>query len=180
VARSITFRIWLDGKLVSEPTVEESTIRIGNASTAQVRLEHPSVSRVHCVIEVGSDLQIMDLGSSSGTFVNAAPITRTTLTSGDQLRIGDYVLDVIASEATNLLGAPARVKPAPEAAEPLAAPELQRPSLLDISEASATALPPPPSASVELPRVRPDTVELTEHDLVEVGHDADPGTRRRG
>jgi len=177
VARSITFRIWLDGKLVSEPTVEESTIRIGNASTAQIRLEHPSVSRVHCVIEVGSELQIMDLGSASGTFVNAAPITRTTLNPGDQLRIGDYVLDVLPDEATNLLGAPARVKPAPEV-EPLAMPELRKPSLLDMNEAASTALPPPPSASVELPRARADTMELTEQDLVEVG-DGETGPRRR-
>jgi pSer/pThr/pTyr-binding forkhead associated (FHA) protein len=187
VARPITFRIWLDGKLVAEPTIEEPTIKIGSGGTSHVRLQHPSVSRVHCVIEVGAELEIMDLGSSAGTFVNSAPVTRAPIASGDQLRIGDYLLDVLAAEATNLLGSPvrARVTPAPE---PVVPPNdsLRPPALLDLSAAGDAGLPAPPAASVVLPRVaaepergRPGTVELQEADLLEPGHDTDPPSRRR-
>jgi pSer/pThr/pTyr-binding forkhead associated (FHA) protein len=180
VRRSITFRISLDGALVGERTFEEPTIKIGNASTAHIRLEHPSISRVHCVIEVGAELSIMDLGSESGTFVNAAPITRATFASGDQLRIGPFVLDVTVGEATNLLGDPAPTKP-PVEAEPVAGPPLRTPSLLDLHAAQPVALPPPPAATVELaPTKRADTVELTDSDLVEVAHEGDAEPRRGG
>jgi FHA domain len=181
VARPITFRISLDGALVAEQTVEESTIKIGSGAISHIRLSHPSVSRVHCVIEVGAELEIMDLGSVTGTFVNAAPVTRAVIASGDQLRIGDYLLDVIAAEATNLLGSPVRAKitPPPDAAPDLA---LRPPALLDLGDASDVDLPAPPAASVQLPRerTRPGTVELQDSDLVELAQDPDaPGRRRR-
>lgn len=187
VARAITFRIWLDGKLIAEPTIEEPTIKIGAGATSHVRLQHPSVSRVHCVIDVGAELEIMDLGSSTGTFVNSAPVTRAPIASGDQLRVGDYLLDVVAAEATNLLGSPVRTRTAP-LAEPVVGPDpsLRPPALLDLSD-DDVGLPAPPAASVVLPRPavehersRPATVELQDADLIELGQDADPTSRRRG
>lgn len=179
VRRAITFRISLDGTVVGERTFEdEATIKLGNASTASVRLEHASVSRVHCVIEVGSsDVTVMDLGSESGTLLNAAPITRANLASGDQLRIGPFVLEVVIGEATNLLGDPAPAKPVIEA-EPLASPPLRTPSLLDLNSYQPVALPPPPTATVELPPKRAETVELSDSDLVEITHEGEAKTRR--
>lgn len=189
MTRPITFRIWLDGALVAEPTLEQSTIKIGNANTSHIRLEHSSVSRVHCVIEVGPELEIMDLGSTAGTFVNSAPVTRALIVTGDQLRIGDFLLDVIAAEPTNLLGAPLRTRdtgPPPTAAP---GPALRAPSLLDVNGALGAELPAPPTASFVVPgepqRPRPtptrlDTVELHDSDLFEIAHDADPRAGRGG
>lgn len=185
VARAITFRIWHGGQLVAEPTIEEATIKIGSGGTSHIRLQHPSVSRVHCVIEVGAELEIMDLGSNTGTFVNSAPVTRAAIASGDQLRIGDYLLDVVAEEPTNLLGSPVRVKTA-QPVEPVvpSSQPLRPPALLDLGDADVD-LPAPPAASVVLPRPpvahgrsRPATVELQESDLIELAHDTDPTSRR--
>jgi hypothetical protein len=57
------------------------------------------VSRMHAVIEVNAngDVEIADLNSTNGTFVNGDKITRKRLNSGDQIRVGDIrlVVDII-------------------------------------------------------------------------------------
>ena len=63
---------------------------IGRESTAALVIRHPSVSREHARIDVEGDCAFLeDLGSKNGTWLGSAKVeARTTLTDGDELRIG--------------------------------------------------------------------------------------------
>ena len=48
------------------------------------------VSRVHCrfTLNETNELQLEDLGSTNGTFVNGKKVRRTQLSDGDKLTVG--------------------------------------------------------------------------------------------
>jgi DNA-binding NtrC family response regulator len=51
------------------PLPAEGTLHIGRSEGNEVRIDHPSVSRRHAVLEVGKNITIRDLGGANGTFV---------------------------------------------------------------------------------------------------------------
>jgi Mg-chelatase subunit ChlD len=62
---------------------------VGRDSDCDIRLEDDRVSRRHAYLTVGHNGAIVeDLGSTHGTFVNGAGITRASIRSGDVLRVG--------------------------------------------------------------------------------------------
>src|SRR5881628_2879502 len=66
---------------------------IGRDRENVVRLNHPSVSRRHCLIKRdGVQFTISDLDSYNGSFVNGVPVKEQTLAHADQIEIGDMVL----------------------------------------------------------------------------------------
>ena len=68
-------------------------ISIGRDRENVVRLNHPSVSRRHCLIKRdGEQFTISDLDSYNGTFVNGVPVKEQKLAHADQIEIGDIVL----------------------------------------------------------------------------------------
>jgi pSer/pThr/pTyr-binding forkhead associated (FHA) protein len=75
------------------PAVEitrEMTV-VGRQEACDLRLEHKSVSKLHCVI-VKTDglLFLRDLGSTNGTRVNGQRVRRAALLPNDQLNIANY------------------------------------------------------------------------------------------
>lgn len=67
-----------------------STKTIGRATGADFILDESLVSRVHCRVEVNvsGDLDVTDLGSTNGTFVNGNRVTTARLVPGDRLKVG--------------------------------------------------------------------------------------------
>ena len=63
---------------------------IGRATGVDFVLDAALVSRVHCRVTVAptGHLEVEDLGSTNGTFVNDERITVAHLKSGDRLRVG--------------------------------------------------------------------------------------------
>jgi sulfite reductase (NADPH) flavoprotein alpha-component len=58
-----------------------------------VVLDDPDVSRRHARLEiVDNQLVLTDLGSTNGTYVNDARVTRQVLVSGDRMRVGRFEL----------------------------------------------------------------------------------------
>jgi putative peptide zinc metalloprotease protein len=73
------------------PLVEDVTIGRGPAAT--LRLDDPSVSRLHARISAGA--RIEDAGSSHGTYVDGARLTEPlALRDGARIRIGDQEITV--------------------------------------------------------------------------------------
>jgi pSer/pThr/pTyr-binding forkhead associated (FHA) protein len=81
----------------SEAEIEPLTFRmtagavktIGRAKGADLIIDAALVSRVHCRLEAGKDgVDVTDLSSTNGTFVNGKRVARATLATGDRLRIG--------------------------------------------------------------------------------------------
>ena len=63
---------------------------MGRAPRADFVVDAALVSRVHCrfVLNDVNQLELEDLGSTNGTFVNGKKVSRATLTSGDKLTVG--------------------------------------------------------------------------------------------
>ena len=68
---------------------------VGRAPRADFIVEAALVSRLHCRITAGDEeLEVVDLSSTNGTFVNNKRIERARLASGDRLRVGRVELTV--------------------------------------------------------------------------------------
>ena len=76
---------------------------MGRAPRADFVVDAALVSRVHCrfVLNHTNQLELEDLGSTNGTFVNGKKITRATLTEGDKLTIGRVQFVVNADSGGN-------------------------------------------------------------------------------
>lgn len=68
---------------------------VGRAPRADFVLDAALVSRLHCRITAGDDnLEVVDLKSTNGTYVNGKRVTKAHLAKGDTLRIGRVELTV--------------------------------------------------------------------------------------
>jgi pSer/pThr/pTyr-binding forkhead associated (FHA) protein len=69
---------------------------LGRAARADFIVDASLVSRLHCRLTVHSDgrLEVEDLESTNGTFVNAKKVVRADLKDGDELGIGRVKLKV--------------------------------------------------------------------------------------
>ncbi len=62
---------------------------IGRAPRADFIVNATLVSRLHCRLTAGAtELEVVDLDSTNGTFVNSRRITRAPLKEGDTLGVG--------------------------------------------------------------------------------------------
>ena len=63
---------------------------MGRAPRADFVVDAALVSRVHCrfTLHDSNELELEDLGSTNGTFVNGKKVAKATLTDGDTLTIG--------------------------------------------------------------------------------------------
>ena len=95
--------------------VPEQTFRIlpgvprtlGRAIGADFIVDAALVSRVHCRLTLLADgaLELRDLDSTNGTFVNGSRIQTARLDSGDRVQIGRVELIVLYEEKAATLGA---------------------------------------------------------------------------
>jgi hypothetical protein len=82
------------------PLPPNSEIIVGRSSDLDMVLVEDMVSRRHAKITVDSEsVQIQDLGSTNGTFVNGERIKRANLNDGDRVLIGTSIIKLVASDA---------------------------------------------------------------------------------
>jgi sulfite reductase (NADPH) flavoprotein alpha-component len=68
---------------------------IGRANRADFILDAALVSRLHCRLEAADEaVDVIDLDSTNGTFVNDKRVERGRLATGDRLRVGRVELTV--------------------------------------------------------------------------------------
>lgn len=68
---------------------------VGRAPRADFILDVALVSRLHCRLTASDDqVEVVDLESTNGTFVNDKRIEKAQLATGDRLRIGRVELTV--------------------------------------------------------------------------------------
>src|SRR5947209_4770436 len=96
------------------PPIEivKDLVIVGRKEECDLRLDHKSVSKMHCVIVKTDGLLLLrDLGSTNGTRVNGQRVRRAALLPNDQVAVANYKFRVY-------LGPDA---PLPPAAAPVAA-----------------------------------------------------------
>jgi pSer/pThr/pTyr-binding forkhead associated (FHA) protein len=75
---------------------------VGRAPRADFILDVALVSRLHCRLTAGDDqLEVVDLESTNGTFVNNKRVAKAKLAKGDRLRIGRVELTVEKQPTAN-------------------------------------------------------------------------------
>jgi diguanylate cyclase (GGDEF)-like protein len=70
--------------------LEAGELVMGRAPETQLQVEDDGVSRKHCKIAQGANghFQLMDLGSTNGTYLNGIKVNVATLQDGDKIQIG--------------------------------------------------------------------------------------------
>jgi pSer/pThr/pTyr-binding forkhead associated (FHA) protein len=63
---------------------------IGRAAGADFIVDAPLVSRVHCRLTAlpGGELEVRDLASTNGTYVNGSRVEAATVAPGDRIQVG--------------------------------------------------------------------------------------------
>ena len=73
---------------------------VGRAPRADFIVDAALVSRLHCRLTAGEGtLEVLDLQSTNGTFVNDKRVEQARLSAGDRLRVGRVELRVERSES---------------------------------------------------------------------------------
>ena len=95
MGRKISFKIYYGGELIGEESFDQPVIKVGRLSSVNLKLDDPTVSRVHAHIEATSNGYIIkDMGSSAGTILNGQTVDKATLKDGDELILGKTKLVV--------------------------------------------------------------------------------------
>jgi pSer/pThr/pTyr-binding forkhead associated (FHA) protein len=70
---------------------------LGRTARADFVVGAAMISKIHCRFSVGpaGDLEVEDLNSTNGTYVNGRRVSRAVLVAGDRLRVGRLELDVV-------------------------------------------------------------------------------------
>jgi pSer/pThr/pTyr-binding forkhead associated (FHA) protein len=89
------------------PLEEKREIIVGRSSDLDMVLVEEMVSRRHARIQlVDGSVNIDDLGSTNGTFVNGERVTHAELQEGDRVLIGSNILKVVSTDSSGPVGAP--------------------------------------------------------------------------
>ncbi len=81
------------GHMDSATILEQPVISIGRSPENTIPLNSPIVSRFHARVEKKAEGDsIIDNRSLNGTYVNGTRVTSATLTNGDQIKIGPFIL----------------------------------------------------------------------------------------
>ncbi len=72
---------------------------IGRSAGAELIVDAALVSRLHCRLEANDEtLEVIDLESTNGVYVNGRRVSRAHLIPGDRLRVGRVELQVGRSD----------------------------------------------------------------------------------
>ena len=84
----------IGGGEIGRQSLIGASLLIGRSSAAGLRLEQPAVSRRHARLERLPDghVELVDLGSANGVWLNGERVQRAVLCDGDRLQVGDTVL----------------------------------------------------------------------------------------
>jgi pSer/pThr/pTyr-binding forkhead associated (FHA) protein len=85
-----------DGKTLVLRVTPGAARTLGRGPQANFVVEAPLVSRLHCrfTAESSGTLDVEDLGSTNGTWVNGQRVVRAALAAGDRVRVGQLELVV--------------------------------------------------------------------------------------
>jgi pSer/pThr/pTyr-binding forkhead associated (FHA) protein len=119
--------VFKEGPFAGRRVEVDAEVVVGRED-AGLTIEDEEISRRHAVIRPSDDgIEIEDLGSRNGTFVNGARIeSATPLAGGDTVKLGQTVFEVESTRAAaTVVSAAAPPTPAPPAPAPTPAPAPQ-------------------------------------------------------
>jgi two-component system response regulator AtoC len=124
LSRPHVLAMW-DGGSASRVVADGESLTIGRASDCDVVIDHPSVSRRHALLVVGSPARVEDLGSANGTRIGDVVLRAgesATLERGQAAAIGEALL--VLHGATESSDRARTIPPGPGSARGSLAPEV--------------------------------------------------------
>ncbi len=92
----------LKGEILQQTTLPVGEVIIGRGSDCHVVLDNPGISRMHAKLEfIDGQIEVTDLESGNGTFINGNAIRRSVLSPTDALRLGKFSVRVQLTDATD-------------------------------------------------------------------------------
>src|ERR1700741_5045040 len=83
--------------------ITKDLVVVGRQDECDVRLDHKSVSKMHCVlVKTDGLLLLRDLGSTNGTRVNGTRVRRAALLPNDKLSVANFHFRVLFGAALAL------------------------------------------------------------------------------
>ncbi|MDP4075687.1 FHA domain-containing protein [Acidovorax sp. A1169] len=81
----------IDGVVIKEVQLTKDRTTLGRRPYNDIVIDNLAVSGEHAIFHmVGNDVEIEDLGSTNGTYVNAKAVKRQELRNGDTVEVGKY------------------------------------------------------------------------------------------
>lgn len=133
------FEISMEGRPLQEVDLDQDVVTVGRLASSHLRLDHPSVARMHARIErTQGGVTIVDLGAASGTLVNGRRVNKAELKPGDRLQVGEFVLRY-GVKARRRSSVPAPTAGSPAALPAFAAPKEAVPAPFGVKPAAASS-----------------------------------------
>ncbi len=86
------------GELGKKFLLEAENTILGRGSVCDIRIDEEEISRKHCkFVNRGAHVEIRDLESTHGSFVNDRQVTTETLRDGDLVKVGRTILKFLSS-----------------------------------------------------------------------------------
>ena len=127
----------IDSVVIKEVELTKERTTLGRRPYNDIVIDNLAVSGEHAVIHMADDgVEIEDVGSTNGTYVNAKAVTRQELRNGDIIEVGKYKIRFLQeAEGENfektMLFKPGMVPPS-----------------MGLPRAAAAAAPTPPAAAL--------------------------------
>lgn len=122
----------IDGVVIKEVQLTKERTMLGRRPYNDIVIDNLAVSGEHAVMHMTEhEVEVEDLGSTNGTYVNGKAIKRQVLRNGDTIEVGKYKIRFLQEEADGgyektMIFKPGMVPPPlaprPAAAAPAAAP----------------------------------------------------------
>ncbi len=93
---TLRMKIFRGDELLEEREISESSVSIGRAETAVLRIDDASLGELHAVINLEEDgtVQLLDLGTEAGTQHNGKSVSNVSLLSGDAITLGEIRVEL--------------------------------------------------------------------------------------
>lgn len=135
----------IDGVVIKEVQLTKDRTTLGRRPYNDIVIDNLAVSGEHAIFHmIGHDVEIEDLGSTNGTYVNAKAVKRQELRNGDTVEVGKYKIRFLhEAEGENfektMIFKPGMVPPLGTASRPAGLPAAPAPMTAVIKVMSGAA-----------------------------------------
>jgi hypothetical protein len=101
MSKAVHITVSKDGHPVMRERMERDVIKIGRLASAHIKLDEPTVSRIHAVLEWSAGAyHLIDMGSLEGTRVNGEKVSKRRVAFGDLVEVGPFQITLTDGETS--------------------------------------------------------------------------------
>jgi DNA-binding NtrC family response regulator len=97
----ISLRVFGEGLFEVHSLPSEGEVTLGRSAQAKIRIDHPSVSRLHAILHIGNHITVEDAGSANGTSIGGVrlnPKVPVEVAAGEPIDLGSIMVVVQMAE----------------------------------------------------------------------------------